>query len=73
MMRVHSATVIPRIITTFVSSEFDIFAAKLVQESVLEMTEVFYKPIAPIDLTDLEFLIPADKETYRSGYQVAHL
>jgi hypothetical protein len=21
----------------------------------------------------LEFLIPADKETYRSGYQVAHL
>jgi hypothetical protein len=47
------------------SSEFDIFAAKPVQESVLETTEVVYKPIASVDQSDLEFLIPADSETYK--------
>jgi hypothetical protein len=50
--------------TAFVSSEFDIFAAKPVQESVLETTEVVYKPIASVEQSDLEFLIPADNETY---------
>ena len=50
--------------TMFVSSEFDIFARKPVQESILETLGVFYKPIASVDQSDLEFLIPADSETY---------
>ena len=50
--------------TMFVSSEFDIFARKPVQESVLETIDVVYKPIASIDQSDLEFLNPADNETY---------
>jgi hypothetical protein len=47
-----------------VSSEFDIFSSKPVQTSVLETTEVEYKPIAPITQSDLEFNIPADHDTY---------
>jgi hypothetical protein len=47
-----------------VSSEFDIFASKPVKESVLELTEVVYIPIVSVDLSDLEFLIPAGNETY---------
>ena len=47
----------------FVSSEFDIFARKPAQESILETLDV-YKPIASVDQSDLEFLIPADNETY---------
>jgi len=31
---------------------------------VLAATEVSYKLIAPIDQNDLEFLIPADNDTY---------
>ena len=46
------------------SSEFDIFAPKLVQASVIETTEVSYKPIASVDQSDLEFLIPSDSDTY---------
>jgi hypothetical protein len=48
----------------FVSTEFDIFARKSVQESVLETLDVFYKTIASVDQSDLEFLISADNETY---------
>jgi len=47
-----------------VSSEFDIFARKPVQESILETLYVVYKPIASVDQSDLEFLIPANNETY---------
>jgi hypothetical protein len=43
-----------------VSTEFDIFAPKSVQDAVQETVEVTYKPIATIDQTDLEFNIPAD-------------
>jgi len=46
------------------SSEFDIFAPKPVQASVVETTEVSYKPIASVDQSDLEFLIPSDSDTY---------
>ena len=46
------------------SSEFDIFAPKPVQASVIETTEVSYKPIASVDQSDLEFLIPSDSYTY---------
>jgi len=42
----------------FVSSEFDIFAPKPVQHAIQETNVVVYKPIASIDQSDLEFLIP---------------
>ena len=48
----------------FISSEFDIFARKPVQESVHETVDLVYKPIASVDQSDLDFLIPADNETY---------
>jgi len=48
----------------FVSSEFDIFALKPVQLAIQESIVVHYKPIASIDQSDLEFLIPADYDTY---------
>jgi len=47
-----------------ISSEFDIFAYKPVQTTVLWTIETAYKPIAPVDQNDLEFLIPADKDKY---------
>jgi len=46
------------------SSEFDIFAPKPVQASVIETTEVCYKPIASVDQSDLEFLIPSNSDTF---------
>ena len=33
------------------------------QESVIETTEVSYKPIACVDQSDLEFLIPSESDT----------
>ena len=50
--------------TVSVSSEFDIFTHKPIQTSVLETIETIYKPIFPVDQSDLEFLIPADNDTY---------
>ena len=46
-----------------ISSEFDIFAHKPLQTSVLGTIETAYKPIAPGEENDLEFLIPGDKKT----------
>ena len=48
----------------FVTTEFDIFAHKPVQTTILETNAVHYKPIATVDQNDLEFLIPAHNETY---------
>jgi len=48
----------------FVSSEFDIFASKPVQHAIQETNVVVYKPIASVNQSDLEFLIPADHDTY---------
>ena len=48
----------------FVSSEFGIFACKPVQHAIQERNLVVHKPIASIDQSDLEFLIPADYDTY---------
>ena len=42
---------------TSVSSEFDVFAHRPIQTSVLGTKEVAYKPIAPVDQNELEFLI----------------
>jgi len=47
-----------------VSSEFDIFAHRPMQKSVLGTMEAAYKPMAPVDQNDLEFLISADNDTY---------
>jgi len=49
---------------TSISCDFGIFAHKPVQKSVLGIIENAYKPIAPVDQNELEFLIPADKENY---------
>jgi hypothetical protein len=51
-------------ITEFVSSKFDVFAERPVQTSVQETISTSYNPIASIDQSDLEFLIPGDSETY---------
>jgi len=48
----------------FVSSDFDVFTRKAVQDAVQETDVVIYKPIVPIDQSDLEFLIPTDFDTY---------
>ena len=50
--------------TETVSSEFDIFAYMPIESSVLEKTEVTYKPISSVDQSDLEFLLPGDNDTY---------
>src|SRR5215469_2865189 len=47
-----------------VSSEFDIFAHRPVQASVLGTTQVAYKPIAPVSQGDLEFSVRASSDTY---------
>jgi hypothetical protein len=47
-----------------VNAEFDIFAPKLVQAGVQEIVEVTYKPIAAIDQSDLEFIVPAETDLY---------
>ena len=46
------------------STEFHIYATKPVQTSTLETVETSYKPIAALDQSDLEFLVPADQDTY---------
>jgi hypothetical protein len=46
------------------SSELDIFAPKPVQSAVLGTTQVVYKPTADVEPSDLEFVVPADNDTY---------
>ena len=46
------------------SNEFDIFTTRPVQTSTLETLETSYKPIASLNQSDLEFLVPADQDTY---------
>ena len=46
------------------STEVDIFPTRPVQISTLETLENSYKPIAALDQRDLEFLVPADQDTY---------
>ena len=49
---------------TVVSSDLTSFAPRPVKSSVLETTEVTYNPLASVDHSDLEFLIPSDNDTY---------
>ena len=46
------------------STEFDIFATRIVQSSNIETLDAAYKRIAFLDQKDLEFLIPADHDSY---------
>jgi len=48
----------------FVSSESDVFTRKPIQHAVQATDIVIYKPIAPIEQSDLQFLIPTDFYTY---------
>ena len=43
-----------------VNSEFHIFAQKPVQTSVQETIETIFRPIALVDKSDLEFVIPSE-------------
>ena len=49
---------------SFVGSEFDLFARKPKQDCCEGTTETIFKPIASVDQTDIEFVIPGDSETY---------
>ena len=49
---------------SYLVTVFDIFARKAKQDSCLEITEVICKPIASVDQTDIEFLVPGNSETY---------
>jgi len=46
------------------SFELNIFATRPIKTSVVDTTEVTYKPIASAEKSDLEFLIHADNDTY---------
>ena len=41
---------------TSISIELDIFLHRLIQTAVLRSVETLYKPLAPVEQNDLEFL-----------------
>jgi len=43
---------------SYLGTDFDLFARKAKQDSCLDTTETIYKPIASVDQTDIEFVIP---------------
>jgi hypothetical protein len=47
-----------------VSSDFDIFTTKAAQSALQRTIVKTYKPIASVVHSNLEFLIPSDKDTY---------
>ena len=49
---------------TSLSSEFDICIHLPIQTAVLGTVETVYKPVAPVEQNDLEFLIPGESDTY---------
>ena len=49
---------------SFVGTEFDIFGRKPKQSSTVETNETIYRPVASVDQTDIEFMIPGDGDTY---------
>ena len=53
---------------SYLGTEFDHFARKAKQDSCLETTEMIYKPIASVDQTDIQFLVPGDSDTYIDLY-----
>jgi hypothetical protein len=53
----------PNAAPAYVSSDLEIFAGRPIQSSILESVETRYKPIAPVDQSDLEFVIPIGNES----------
>jgi hypothetical protein len=51
-------------VPSFVATEFDVFGRRPKHASTSETHETFYKPIASVDQTDIEFLIPGDSDKY---------
>ena len=49
---------------SFVGTEYDIFGIKPKQIGTDETNETIYKPVASVDQTDIEFMIPGDSDTY---------
>jgi len=49
---------------SFLGTEFDIFGRKPKQSSTVETNEMIYRPIASVDQTDIEFVIPGDSDKY---------
>jgi hypothetical protein len=49
---------------TWISSQFDIFMHRPIQTAVQGTVETVYKPLAPVEQSDLELLIPGDSYTY---------
>jgi len=49
---------------SFVGTDFDVFGCKPKQSSTVETNEAIYRPIACVDQTDIEFVIPGDSDTY---------
>ena len=47
-----------------VGTEFDIFVRKPKQSSTVETKETINRPIASVNQTDIEFVIPGDSDTY---------
>ena len=45
-------------------TEFDVFAQKPVQTSVQETIETKLRRTASVDQSDLDFLVPAENDTY---------
>jgi hypothetical protein len=50
--------------TVTVNIDFDTFAPRPVQSSIVETTGSIYKPIASVDESDWDVLIPAEHDTY---------
>jgi len=48
-----------------VSSDFHIFAQRLVQTSVQETIETIFRPTASVAQSDMEFLIPAQHDSIK--------
>ena len=51
---------------------FHLFARKSKQDSCLDTTETIYKPIASVDQTDIEFVIPGDSETNQRKFEIIY-
>jgi len=49
---------------SYVGTDFDIVVRKPKQSSTVETNETIYRPIASVDQTDIEFVIPGDSDTY---------
>jgi len=48
---------------SFEGTDFDIFGRKPKQSSTVETNQTICRPIASVDQTDIEFIIPGDIDT----------